>query len=618
MTRMIKKILSVSVLATSFICSDLAYSAAEDYSPFVDKKRPTNVYFGDTHLHSSRSTDAGLGGAKLGPEQAFRAARGEQVVSHTGLKFQLQRPLDFLVLADHAENQGLADFIRVSDPVVLNNPKGKQWHDMVKSGDGYNAFIEWLRADNSDLINDKVMQETAWQQQTDIAEQFNQPGIFTTLHGFEWTSHPGGNNLHRVVIFRDGKDKTQQVIPYSQYDSINPEDLWDYMEGYERLTGGQVLAIPHNSNLSNGMMFDVETLAGKPFDQIYVARRARWEPLVEITQMKGTSEAHPFLSPDDTFANFELLDHTNLSGKAPKTKDMLAKEYVREALKTGLSLQNKLGINPYQFGVIGSTDSHTGLPSAREDNNFGKAHIVEPDKTRVNRPLIKAPNPELSMMVKDLGASGLAAVWAENNTREAIFDAMMRKETYATTGSRMKVRVFAGRHFTKADLDRPDWVDYAYQQGVPMGGQLASGSSAPTFLIMAQRDPDGANLDRIQVVKGWLDADGNTHERIYDVAVSGGREIDSEGVCSTPVGSTVDLNAPGYNNSIGAANLQTFWTDPHYDAKESAFYYVRVIEIPIPRWTAYDKVRLGAEIPEGTAMVVQDRAYTSPIWVLPN
>lgn len=614
---MIKKLLPLSVFAIALLAVNAARAEGSNYSPFVDKKRPTNVYFGDTHLHSSRSTDAGLGGARVGPEQAFRAARGELVTSHTGLKFQLQRPLDFLVLADHAENQGLADFIRTSDPVVLNNPKGKQWHDMVKAGDGYNAFIEWLRADNNDLINDPVMQKTAWQQQTDIAERFNQPGVFTALHGFEWTSHPGGNNLHRVVIFRDAKDKTQQVVPYSQYDSINPEDLWDYMEGYERKTGGQVLAIPHNSNLSNGMMFDVETLAGKPFDRAYVQRRARFEPLVEITQMKGTSEAHPFLSPDDPFADFEIMDISNLSGKAPKTNDMLAKEYVREALKTGLKLQHTLGVNPYQFGVIGSTDSHTGLPSAREDNNFGKAHIVEPDKTRVNRPLIEAPIPELSMMVKDLGATGLAAVWAEENTRDAIFDAMLRKETYATTGSRMKVRVFAGWGFSEDDLNRPDWVDFAYQNGVPMGGQLESSvqSSAPRFLVMAQRDPDGANLDRIQIVKGWLDADGNTHERIYDVAVSGGRVINAEGVCVTPVGSTVDLSVPNYSNAIGSATLQAFWSDPHFQVSEAAFYYVRVIEIPIPRWTAYDKVRLGAEVPEGTAMVVQDRAYTSPIWV---
>jgi hypothetical protein len=593
---------------------------AQDYSPFVGKKLNTNVYFGDTHLHSSRSTDAGMGGAKLGPEEAFRAALGERVVSHTGLAFQLHRPLDFLVLADHAENQGLADFIRVSDPLILNNPKGKQWHDLVQSGQGYKAFLEWLRADNVDLINEPRLAVNAWKQQTDVVESFYRPGVFTTLHGFEWTSHPGGNNLHRVVIFRDGKDKAQQILPYSQYDSIDPEELWRYMEGYESRTGGRVLAIPHNSNLSNGMMFDIETLQGKAFDFAYATRRAHFEPLVEITQMKGTSEAHPFLSPEDTFADYELLDHTNLSGKAPKTADMLTKEYAREALKTGLLLEAKIGANPYQFGVIGSTDSHTGLPSAREDNNFGKAHIAEPDATRVNRPLIQAINPELSMMVKDLGASGLAAVWAEDNTREAIFDAMMRKETYATTGSRMTVRVFAGWGLNAADLDRPDWVDYAYQRGVPMGGQLVTDQQhqAPGMLIVAQRDPDGANLDRIQVVKGWLDDNGKTHERIYDVAVSDGRLINAKGVCDTPVGSSVDLDVPSYSNSIGDPRLQAFWRDPDFDPRLSAFYYVRVIEIPVPRWTAYDRVKLGAVIPEGTAMTVQDRAYTSPIWVKPH
>ena len=597
------------------------HAVEELYSPFVEASASKRVLFGDTHLHSSWSTDAGLGGATLGPEQAYKAAKGDVVVSHTGIPFRLETPLDFVVVADHAENLGLADFIRRSDPVLLANPQGKKWHDMVKAGDGYTAFIEWLRADNNDLINDEAMSRKAWDFITDTADRYYQPGVFSTIIGFEWTSHPGGNNMHRVVVFRDDSDKARQVLPYSQYDSIDPEDLWRYLGDYERSTGGRVLAIPHNGNLSNGYMFATETLSdARPFDVEYARTRAYFEPIVEVTQMKGTSETHPFLSPDDEFADHEIMDVSNLSGKAPKTNDMLVAEYARSALLTGLQEKLRLGVNPFKFGMIGATDAHTGLPSAREDNNFGKAHIVEPSPTRLSQPLIKASNPELSLLVKDLGASGLAGVWAEENTREAIWDALERREVFATTGPRISVRLFGGWGFSEEDLQHPLWHHIGEREGVPMGSDLPqqpSASVTPSFMVVASRDAAGANLDRIQIIKGWIDELGQRHERIFDVAVSGDRVIGPDGRCHSPVGSTVDLSVPTFSNSIGEAQLSAVWHDPEFDPTLNAFYYARVIEIPKPRWSAYDVARLGAALPENTAVTVQDRAYTSPIWYNP-
>jgi hypothetical protein len=478
-----------------------------------------------------------------------------------------------------------------------------------------------MRADNVDLIKEPKMMQTAWETVTENADKYYQPGVFTTFHGYEWTSHPGGNNLHRVVIFRDGAERTRQVLPFSQYDSVDPEDLWKYMAAYQEKTGGQVLAIPHNGNLSNGLMFDIETYTTKePLSKAYAESRMRFEPLVEVTQMKGDGETHPLLSPDDAFADFETFDKGNLSGKAAKTEDMLPKEYARSALREGLRLGNELGSNPFKFGMVGSSDAHTALPTTREENYFSKAYIVEPEPDRFKHALIKAPTPELSMMASDLGASGLAAVWARENTRESIWDAMSRKETYATTGTRLRVRVFAGWDFEPDDVVRPDFTREGYKRGVPMGGDLSGApvGKAPTFMIRALRDVDGANLDRIQIIKGWLDSDGDTHEKVYDVAVSDGREIGKDGICMTEVGNTVDIPNATYTNTIGDAVLAAFWVDPDFDAEQHAFYYVRVIEIPTPRWTAYDAKRFNVQMPEDTKMVVQDRAYTSPIWYTPK
>ena len=592
----------------------------KEYSPHIGDDYPQNVYFGDTHLHSSWSTDAGLGGASLGPDDAYRASRGEEVTSHDGWKFKLVRPLDFVVLSDHAENLGLADFIRRSDPIILDNPVGKRWHDLNKAGKGYDAFIEWLRSDTKDLINDKRMTEAVWKQVVVNADKYYQPGVFTTFHSFEWTSMPDGNNLHRVVIFKDDGKKTSQILPFSMYDSVDPEPLWDYMGDYEKKTGGQVLAIAHNGNLSNGLMFDTKTYSGKPLTKQYAKTRIQYEPLYEVTQMKGDGEAHPVLSPDDEFADFENMDKGNISGKVAKTKAMLPKEYGRSALKEGLRQEKLLGVNPFKFGLIGSTDAHTGLPTSREDNNFNKGHIAEPNADRAQHVLIRGENPELSIMVKDVSASGLAAVWATENTREAIWDAMARKEVYATTGNRLKVRVFGGWDFKETDMLRSDFVKNGYNNGVPMGGDLTNGpkGKAPSFLVHSLRDVDGPNLDRVQIIKGWLDKEGNKKERVYDVAVSDERKIGKDGRARKSVGSTVNVADASYTNSIGAATLMAHWVDPDFDKNERAFYYVRVIEIPTPRWTAYDAKFFNVKMSEDTKMTVQDRAYTSPIWYTPG
>ncbi|MEJ2384496.1 MAG: DUF3604 domain-containing protein [Xanthomonadales bacterium] len=421
-------------VAQEFTVPDGSHSGkVEHYSPYVDQDFPQQVYFGDTHLHTSWSADAGLAGATLGPEFAYRVARGEQVTSQTGLPFKLVRPLDFVVVADHAENLGIYDYLDRGDPLLKKSENGRKWLEYFNAGEGIKAAYEWS-AFNADSAE---MRSRVWERVIENAERFNQPGVFTTFIGYEWTSGPGSNNLHRNVIFRDGKDRTRQVVPFSAFDSDDPEDLWEYLHAYESKTGGRVFAIPHNGNLSNGMMFMLETFDGKRFDKDYAKRRQRFERVVEVTQPKGTSEAHPLLSPEDEFADFELMDKSNLTGTEPKTPEMLRTEYAREALKLGLAEEARVGVNPFKFGMVGSTDSHNAIPSTREENWFGKIHFVEPSPHRRDGYFIESPvDPAYSIRDIDLGASGLAAAWAVENTREAIWDAFARREVYATTGTR--------------------------------------------------------------------------------------------------------------------------------------------------------------------------------------
>ena len=596
-----------------------------EYSPYINKSFPQRVFWGDTHLHTTYSPDAGMvGNFNLGPADAYRFARGEQIQANNGMQAKLVRPLDFLVVSDHGEYQGLMPVLRGGDPELLKNEVGKRWYNWFKEGpEGqYKVFLEFgedLNNNKGRIPFDKIARST-WNLMTETADVYNEPGKFTAFIGYEWTSTPGGNNLHRVVIFKYGAEKVGQIVPFTSFDSADPEDLWKFLANYEAKTGGRVIAFPHNSNLSNGLMFDTKTLKGDPLTEQYAQMRTRFEPLHEMTQMKGDSETHPKLSPEDEFADYETWDKANLTGTAATTEKMLPGNYARSALKRGLALEAKIGANPFKQGFIGSTDSHTSLATAGENNYFGKASLIEPGPERWKHVLIKSQKDDsLTTYASETTASGLAAVWATENTRAALFEAMERRETYATTGPRMTVRVFAGWGFTPQDVHRADFAEHGYANGVPMGGDLtkAPKGQAPNFVIRALRDPDGANLDRVQIIKGWLDKTGKTHERIYDVTVSDDRKIAKDGRCKTPVGNTVDVANASYTNTIGGPLMMAHWKDPDFDPKQRAFYYVRVIEIPTPRWTAYDQKRFGVKIPEDVPMSGQERAYTSPIWYTP-
>ena len=599
------------------------------YSPYVGRDYPTRPYFGDTHLHTGFSMDAGAFGARLSPSDAYRFARGEVVTASSGQPARLSRPLDFLVVADHSDNMGFFPDLFAGKPAVLADPTGKKWYEMIQAGQGAQVAMEIISMFSQGTFPTALMYAPgtpgyrgAWAETIAAAEKYNQPGAFTAFIGYEWTSNTGGNNLHRNVVFRDNGDKASQVEPFTVYPpagSDKPQDLWKWMSTYEERTGGRVLAIAHNGNLSNGRMFPmVESFTGKPFDRDYIETRAKWERLYEATQTKGDGETHPILSPSDEFANFERWDFGNLDASVPKTRDMLQHEYARMALRNGLKLESEFGTNPYKFGMIGSSDAHTGLSAMEENNFFGKTTPQEPSPHRMLAAFVDNKKTNIKVMDWQVSSSGYAAVWATGNTREALWDAMQRKETYATTGPRMVVRFFGGWDFEKADAQAPDLARTGYTKGVPMGGDLskAPAGKSPSFLVAAMRDPIGANLDRVQVVKGWLDAKGETHEQVYDVAWSGGRKPGQDGKLPS-VGSTVDLASATYSNAIGAAELVAVWKDPGFDPKQRAFYYVRVIEIPTPRWTAYDAKRFGVQPLPGTQMTVTERAYTSPIWYTP-
>lgn len=610
--------------------ADRVFSSKPIYSPYAGRKFPTRPLFGDTHLHTAASFDAGAFGARLGARDAYRFARGEEVTASSGQPAKLSRPLDFLVVADHSDNMGVFPDFFAGKPEILADPTGKKWYQMVKDGKGADAAFEMIMSFSSGTFPkpmtyspDTRAYKAAWQDNVAAAEQYNEPGRFTALIGYEWTSNTGGNNLHRNVIFRDNGDRANQVVPYTTsapLGSDNPRDLWKWMTAYEQKTGGSVLAIAHNGNLSNGRMFPIiESFTGKPVDKEYAEQRAKWERLYEATQTKGDGESHPALSPNDEFANFERWDFGNLDASAAKTKDMLEFEYARSALKNGLKLEQQLGTNPYKFGMVGSSDAHTGLAAMEEDNFFGKTTPQEPSPERLTATFVENPKTGIKVMDWQVSSSGYAAVWATENTRESIWDAMQRRETYATTGSRMAVRFFGGWDFDQADAQTRSPAMAGYAKGVPMGGDLsgAPAGKAPSFLVAALKDPLGGNLDRIQIVKGWMDAKGELQEKVYDVVWSGDRKPGTDGKLPS-VGNTVDVVNAIWTNTIGAPELIAVWSDPNFNAAERAFYYVRVLEIPTPRWTAYDAKRFGSKPLPGTQMTVTERAYTSPIWYTPG
>jgi hypothetical protein len=601
----------------------------KSYSPHAGRGIPTRPFWGDTHLHTGASMDAGAFGARLTPDDAFRFAAGQEVTASNGMRIKLARPLDFLVVADHSDNMGFFPKLFAGDPAFLADPVGRQWYDGIQKGgtaavqtamDVIDRFSKGTFPPVMASLPGTPTYRSAWETTIKAAESNNDPGIFTAYIGFEWTSNTGGNNLHRIVMFRDDATKAGQVEPYTTLKpagSDNPVDLWKYLQAYEDKTGGQVLAIAHNGNLSNGIFFpEVDSFTGKPITKDWATTRMKWEPVYEITQIKGDGEAHPYLSPNDEFADYETWDKYNLNMSVPKTKDMLQYEYGRTALQIGLQLEAKLGVNPYKVGFVGSTDSHTGLATADEDNFFGKHSGTEPNPERMAHPV--GCFGEVCILGWTQAASGYAAVWATENTREAIFDAIERKETYATTGPRMFVRFFGGWDFVDADAKSRLPADVGYAKGVPMGGDLraAPAGKSPTFLVGAMKDPLSGNLDRVQIVKGWVDAKGARQEKVYDVAWSDNRKPGADGKLP-PVGNTVDVATATWTNTIGASELITVWKDPDFDPKLRAVYYARVIEIPTPRWTTYDAKYFGLKIPDEVPKTTQERAYTSPIWYTP-
>ena len=586
---------------------------AQDAHPAYSKaKYPSSVYWGDTHVHTSYSFDANLYGNRLPPSEAYKFARGEPVMVDRHFTAQLDRPLDFLVVADHAENLGVMRGFERQNPQLMRTDSGrriyaefqKAWNSFEMDG-STDQLSKLFYSGVKEKIGSWKFDQTVWHEVTAIADQYNDPGTFTTFIGLEWTPP---RSMHRVVIFKDDARKANDFRPFSRFDSNDPEDLWKSLADYEENSKGEILAIPHNSNLSQGKMFAPLDYKGRDFDLSYIKTRRKWEPLVEITQNKGDSETHPYLSPLDEFSDYETWDGWTRYGK-PVDNTLLAYGYVRSALKIGLEQQSLHGVNPFKFGVIGSTDSHSSLSTAKENNFWGYV----PTPKRLKGQSLGG------LKTWKRAAAGYVAIWAQENSRESLFAAMKRKEVYASTGPRIRVRFFGGWDYEKNDALKPNLASIGYKKGVPMGGDLnhAPRGKSPNFLIRAVRDPDGANLDRVQVIKGWHDKNGKLHEKIYNVALSDDRKENWKGKVK-PVGTTVDIKDASYSNSIGDPELAVVWQDPDFDKDELAFYYVRVLEIPTPRWTAYDAKYFALEdIPEDVPMVTQERAYTSPIWYTP-
>ena len=618
---MAHKLCKHAALLLAFTALSVPVAAANPGKPAAS----THLYWGDTHLHTSQSFDVFLFNTPAStPETAYRFARGEKVTSPTtGEDWQLSKPLDFLVVADHAELVGSLAKVYHGEEGYADTATGKailaQIGDTV-SAQLLKAYHYLVRIGSSEKGPDIVTpeqayvdlhagtkREAAWHDYVDTAERFNQPGKFTALIGWEWTSQPGGGNLHRVIFTSDGADKAKQFMPFSQLESEKPEKLWAWLDATNKRTGADFVAIPHNSNISWGKMFQVEDSEGNPITADYAERRMRWERVVETTQIKGDSETHPALSPTDEFADYERYSFVMVP-TGPIAKPVEA-DYVRSALKRGLEIEAKTGVNPYKFGLIGSTDSHTGMSSYEETKFGGKGQ-------KDSRPeLRKNPTGLGSSRGWDMGAAGIVGVWATRNDRRAIYDAFQRKEVYASTGPRMAVRLFAGWNFSTRDLEAARFPASGYARGVPMGGDLRGKGKAPNFLVEALKDPDGGNLDRIQIVKGWIDASGVSHEKIFDVAWSAERKRGKDGKLPA-VKNTVDLKTGKYTNSVGAVQLKTLWRDPEYRAGQKAFYYARVLQIPTPRYSLYDAIKLGID-PHSTGkpLTIQERAYTSPIWV---
>lgn len=581
----------------------------------ADSPTTTQVYWGDTHLHTNYSGDAySLLTTTADPDTSYRFAKGLPVIADLNRKrVQIETPLDFLVVTDHAEFMGVLPELAKGNELLLNTKFGPGWKKKLEEGRGGEVFFEIIKFINTNPgalveMNSEAVRNSVWSKIVDAAERHNDPGKFTAFIGWEWSSLPEGRNLHRILFTPDGKDKALQYLPYSALDSTRPRDLWDWMASTAEKNQTDFVAIAHNMNISGGSMFPFYDEYGKPVDMDYAEKRMRWEPVEEVTQYKGDSETHASLSPNDPFANFETYEHAISVGIEVDHK-VDEGDYARGGLKRGLELENSIGKNPFKFGMVGATDSHTGFSSAEEQNFLGKyaKDSIPENKTKETVP---------GVVGWDAAAEGLAGVWATENTREAITAAFKRKEVYASTGPRIQLRFFGGYDYSVNDARSADLAAAGYAKGVPMGGDLvqAPQGKAPTFLIHAAKDPKHANLDRIQVIKGWLGTDGKTQEKVFDVALSDGRTDGSKAV-----GNTVDLTTGTYTNDIGEPELVAVWTDPEFDPGLRAFYYTRVIQIPTPRHSLYDAIALGID-PKETKhpATIQERAYSSPIWYTPD
>lgn len=603
---------NITLSLTISLLSIAAVNAADDQQG----SSATKLYWGDTHLHTSFSPDAYfLGNRNADPHSAYRYAQGLPIVNAaTGARVQIDTPLDFLVIADHAEMMGVPYRLFKGDKDLAGTATGQRFIKMIKAGRGSEVFTEFLGNINAKRavpeFNSPKIRRSVWQETTSIADHYNRPGKFTAMVGWEWTSTPGGKNLHRVIFTPQSGKKASEFLPFSALEDDTPEGLWKWLEQTSKKQNTDFVSIPHNSNISGGLMFDQVDSQGRPITANYARTRMRWEPVAEATQIKGDSETHPVLSPKDEFSNFETYRHL-LSAKSVGPMPITEGDYIRSALKRGLSMEQEFGVNPYKFGLIGSSDAHTGQAGAEEDNFAGKVSIFGKPESH---------DQETTTNVKgwDFSASGLAAVWAKDNTREEIFKAFKRKEVYATTGSRIGLRMFGGWRFKRSDLQSKDLAVPGYAKGVPMGSDLASApkGKAPSFLVQAVMDPKGALLDRVQMVKGYLDSNGKPQEKVFNLAVSSERKVKKDGSVAA-VKNNVDVEKSSYMNSVGAKELSVMWKDPEFNASQRAFYYVRVLEIPTPRHTLYDAVAMKVKHPEDHATSIQERAYSSPIWYTP-
>ena len=584
----------------------------------ADGKNPLkNVYFGEQHLHTSASPDAFAVGTRGTWDDAYNWALGKEVkLSTTGQKMKKSTPYDFVAITDHAEYFGVMPaLIDPKDPLSKSDFAKKMQDPNAKMTDPDSAVSIILHSiltstGMPEYVAPKLLQDN-WQKYIKVANKYNDPGKFTTLIAFEWTSIPNGRNMHRNVFFRDD---TGPKAPYSSFDSIHPEDLWTYLE-IQRNQGIETFAIPHNGNVSDGWMYSPNKFLGGPMDARYAKRQALNEPLTEIIQTKGSSDTHPLMSPNDEFANFELFQNMINVGQPSQVKY----GYIRQGLVEGMILEEKLGANPFKMGIVSGADSHSAY-SNNEEFNFHGSHGATDDTPQKRLHPGMSPSGEPASVV---GTAGATAVWADENTREAIFDAMKSKETYGTSGTLIRLRFFGGWDFPDGLTEDPDFVKKAYDTGVPMGQDMPAHptkdlAKGPAFAVWALKDPESGNLDRIQIVKGFINKWGRTDEKIYDVALSDNRKADAKTGMVPPVGNTVDIKTATYTNDIGDTQLSAVWRDPDFAPTMRAVYYVRVLEIPTPRWSTYDAAKNNLPLPEDVPATIQERAWSSPIWYTPS